>query len=68
MFCTRKRNRVIHQSLSFSGEIIKDVTSHKYLGLNLTSSCDWLMHIDFFEPLKGRVMVWPFFWPTMDFG
>ena len=33
MLCTRKRNRVIHQSLSFSGEIIHEVTSHKYLGL-----------------------------------
>ena len=47
MLCTRKRNRVIHQSLSFSGEIIKEVTSRKQLGLNLTSSCDWLMHIDY---------------------
>ena len=49
MLCTRKRNRVNHQSLSFSGEIVKEVTSHKHLGLNLTSSCDWLMHIDYIK-------------------
>ena len=47
--CTRKRNRVIHQSLSFSGEIIKEFTSHKHLGFNLTNSCDWLMHIDYIK-------------------
>ena len=49
MLCTCKRNRVIHHSLSFSGEIIKEVTSHKHLGLNLSSSCDWLMHIDYIK-------------------
>ena len=49
MLCTCKRNRVIHQSLSFSGEIIKEVTSHKHLGLNLTCSCDWLPHIDYIK-------------------
>ena len=49
MLCTCKRNRVIHQSLSFSGEIIKEVTSHKHLVLNLTSSCDWLIHIDYIK-------------------
>ena len=42
MLCTSKRNRVNDQSLSFSGEIVKEVTSHKHLGLNLTSSCDWI--------------------------
>ena len=46
MLCTRKRYRVIHQNLSLSGEIIKEVTAHKHIGLNLTSSFDWLMHID----------------------
>ena len=49
MLCTCKRNRVIHQSLSFYGEIIKEVTSHKHLGLNLTNSCDWPMHINYIE-------------------
>ena len=49
MLCTCKRNREIHQSLSFSGKIIKELTSHKHLGLNLTSSCDWLIHIDYIK-------------------
>ena len=49
MLCTRKRNRVIHQSFSFSCEIIKKVTSYKHLGLNLTSSCDWLIYIDYIK-------------------
>ena len=34
MLCTRKRNRVIHQSLPFSDTLQKEVTSHKHLGLN----------------------------------
>ena len=30
MLCTCKRNREIHQSLSFSVKIIKELTSHKH--------------------------------------
>ena len=49
MLCTRKGSRIIHQSLSFSGEIIKEVTSHKYIGLNIASFCDLLVHIDYIK-------------------
>ena len=41
MLCTHKRSRII-----FFWGMIKEVTSHKYIGLNLASFCDWLVHID----------------------
>lgn len=49
MLCSRKRNRVIHPTLYFSNEPIKEVTSHKHLGLNLTSLCDWHVHMEYIK-------------------
>ncbi|MCG7881047.1 MAG: hypothetical protein JAY96_05605 [Candidatus Thiodiazotropha endolucinida] len=49
LLCTRKRNRVNHPTLYLSGVAIKEVTTHKHLGLNLSNSCDWLAHVEYIK-------------------
>ena len=38
-FCSRKRNRVNHPTLYQADTPVKEVSSHKHLGLHLTTSC-----------------------------
>ena len=39
--CSRKRNRIDHPNLYLAHVPIKEVSSHKHLGLHFTISCDW---------------------------
>ena len=49
LLCSSKRKSVNHPNLYLSDVIIKEVTRHKQLGLNLTNSCDWLAHTEYIK-------------------
>ena len=44
-----KRNKVNHPILYLANIPVKEVSSHKHLGLHLTSSCDWQVHIEYIK-------------------
>ena len=46
LLITRKQEQNIHPALYFNNIPIKEVTSHKHLGLTFNSTCHWGEHID----------------------
>ena len=47
--CSRKRNTIDHLNLYLAEVSIKEVSSHKHLGLHFTISCDWQVHIEYIK-------------------
>ena len=46
MLLTRKRNRPIHPNLIMDNTILKEVVTHKHLGLIFSQNCGWQAHIE----------------------
>ena len=46
MVVTRKINKPNHPPLFMSDVLIKEVSSHKHLGVHLSSGCTWHSHIE----------------------
>ena len=46
MIFSRKLNPVQHPSLCMNGTIIEKTTSHKHLGLTVSSTCTWTDHVN----------------------
>ena len=47
--CSRKRNQINHPNLYLANVPIKEVSTHKHLGLHLSNSCDWQAHIEYIK-------------------
>ena len=45
----RKINKPYHPPLFMSDVQIKEVASHKHLGIHLSSDCTWHTHIDYIK-------------------
>ena len=46
MLLSRHPNKYQHPSILYNGQNISEVTSHKHLGLLLSSNCTWSNHLD----------------------
>ena len=46
MLLTRKRNRPIYPNLIMDNTILKEVVTHKHLGLIFSQNCGWQAHIE----------------------
>ena len=46
MLLTRKRNKSIHPDLIMDTTIVKEVETHKHLGLIFSQDCGWQAHIE----------------------
>ena len=42
----RKRKKIHHPNLYPANVLIKEVSTHKHLGMHLRNSCDWQAHIE----------------------
>lgn len=49
LLLSRKINRINHPTLYLNEVAIKEVTSHKHLGLIFSQRCDWQNHIDYIK-------------------
>ena len=49
MLLSRKINKPYHPPLFMSNVQIKEVTSHKHLGILLSSDCTWHTHIGYIK-------------------
>ena len=46
LLISRKQEQIIHPTLYFDNIRIKEVTSHKHIGLTFNNTCHWGEHID----------------------
>ena len=56
MVVTRKINKPNHPPLFMSYVLIKEVSSHKHLGVHLSSDCTWHSHIELIKEKAENVM------------
>ena len=45
----RKRKKIHHPNLCPANVLIKEVSTHKHLGMHLRNSCDWQAHIEYMK-------------------